>query len=322
MRNFCSVELARLRSDGFRALAWATLLLFFLGGTVYLAEDKLILAVFKMLAGAPLFLGLLIGAYSAAFFLRALAWRALLPPGAPAVGTLLRQLMVALFVNHILPVNLGEVARIYLARRARVPLSAAVSSVVLARTIDLGSLALLACLGGLFIPEAVSWSQPAALLAAAWIALALIWFVFWPRLRGTYRAEAFPSGGIRSLLARAVDSVRPPQLIWATCMTLPSWALEASVLWTVMRLLGHPISPMASVAVTALVLLGQVVRFTPGGVGTYELSMSTALALLGQPAEVALGAAVLTHGFKFAYAYAIGGGALWWELPRSWNSPS
>ncbi|MFQ5896529.1 MAG: YbhN family protein, partial [Nitrospinota bacterium] len=230
------------------------------------------------------------------------------------VGALFRQLMVALFINHLLPIRLGEAARMYLSHQAGVPMPTAVASVVLARAIDLGSLALLVCVGGLLLSAAVTWSHAAAAMAIAWLALAGLWFLLWPRLAVAPRAAAPRPCGLRRALARAADCARPRQLLVATCLTLPSWLLEASVLWTVMRALGHPISPLASVAVTAAVLLGQVIHLTPGGVGTYELTMATALVVLGQPGRVALSAAVLAHGFKFAYAYAVGAGALWWEM--------
>ena len=72
------------------------------------------------------------------------------------------------------------------------------------------------------------------------------------------------------------------------------------------RALGLELSLAAAAAVTAFTILFQVVHFTPGGIGVYEASMTAALQAQGMPGGEALTLAVLTHGLKFAYSFALG----------------
>ena len=72
------------------------------------------------------------------------------------------------------------------------------------------------------------------------------------------------------------------------------------------RALGLELSLAAAAAVTAFTILFQVVHFTPGGIGVYEASMTAALQAQGMPGGAVLTLAVLTHGLKFAYSFALG----------------
>ena len=67
-------------------------------------------------SGDPLLLLVVAAVYTLAFWLRALAWRGLLTSAA-STARLFSILQVSLFLNHVLPLRAGEVARPALAAR-------------------------------------------------------------------------------------------------------------------------------------------------------------------------------------------------------------
>ena len=73
--------------------------------------------------------------YSGAFFMRALAWKALMVSRAN-VFQLFVALQAGLLVNHIAPLKLGEFARTFLATRSGVPLAESATTTAVARVLD------------------------------------------------------------------------------------------------------------------------------------------------------------------------------------------
>jgi uncharacterized membrane protein YbhN (UPF0104 family) len=93
-------------------------------------------------------------------------------------------------------------------------------------------------------------------------------------------------------------------------LTAASWLLEGTVVFGVMDAFGHPIGPLQAVWANSMTIIGQVLQVTPGGLGTYETTLTAALTLLGIPGRVSYMAALLSHGYKFLFAYISGGLAL------------
>jgi hypothetical protein len=89
-------------------------------------------------------------------------------------------------------------------------------------------------------------------------------------------------------------------------LVLPSWMLEAGVLWAVSQAAGAQVSVAAAVAVTSFTIVFQAVQITPGNIGVYEATMTAGLVAVGTPAEVALTLATVTHALKFVYSYVSG----------------
>jgi hypothetical protein len=84
----------------------------------------------------PLGLTVALGAFLAAFALRAGAWRAMVPslPFAQALAAI----HVAVGANHVLPLRLGEGLRVVsVVRRARLSVAVATASTVTLRTADM-----------------------------------------------------------------------------------------------------------------------------------------------------------------------------------------
>ncbi|MFN2556363.1 MAG: YbhN family protein [Nitriliruptorales bacterium] len=229
----------------------------------------------------PLPLMAALAAYTVGFGLRAAAWLPLLP--APvAWHRRFRAILAMLAANHTLPGPVGEVVRARMVTSADLPLRGALTSVAVARVVDLFSVGFLLGLSAVVAGDAPHWARwgaPAAVMAPA--------LVVWVARR-------------RGLMVGAIRFAR------ATAWALPSWALEAGVVFAVANSAGWPLSPASALLVTCTSLLAQVVAILPGGIGTYEAGMTTGLVALGVPAPDALAVAVVTHGVKFLFAFAAG----------------
>ena len=254
----------------------------------------------------PLWLVGLVAAYTAAFWLRAVAWRCLLG-NAGSVYRLFVALQTTLLANHVLPFKLGELARPMVAERSGVPLARAIATSAVARMLDFAALVAIAAGAGLLASLSAAndglWMRGLILPGVALVAGGGILLAF--RLRGfaarlpqpVRRIVVEVQGQLRELSARKV--------VLAALWTLPSWMLEAAVLLAVARVLGVELSIPAAMAITAFTILFQVFHFTPGGIGVYEGTMAGGLYALGIPFEEGLAIAALTHALKFAYSYTI-----------------
>ncbi|MDQ4131372.1 MAG: flippase-like domain-containing protein [Actinomycetota bacterium] len=229
----------------------------------------------------PLPLLVALAAYTVGFGLRAAAWGPLVPSPVSWLQRF-RAILAMLAANHALPGPVGEVVRARLVTSASLPLTAALTSVAAARVVDVFAVGFLLGLSALLAGDAPGWARWGSPAAVAVPAL-----VLWVAQR---RGLRFGAGR----LARAVG--------WA----LPSWALEAGVVYAVASSSGWELSPASALLVTCTSLLAQAVAVLPGGIGTYEAGMTTGLVALGIPAPDALAVAVVTHGVKFLYALAAG----------------
>lgn len=226
----------------------------------------------------PLPLLAALAAYTLGFGLRAAAWGPLLPSPVPW-RLRFRALLAMLAANHTLPGPVGEVVRARLVTSARLPFSRALASVAAARVVDVFAVGCLLGLSALLAGEAPGWARWASPVAVAVPALII--------LVARRRGLRFP-------------------IVRAAAWALPSWALEAGVVFVVAGSAGISLSPPAALLVTCTSLLAQVVAVLPGGIGTYEAGMTTGLVALGVPVSDALAVAVVTHGVKFVYALVAG----------------
>jgi uncharacterized membrane protein YbhN (UPF0104 family) len=260
-------------------------------------------AAVELAPGEPLPVVAAATAYSAAFWLKAVAWQRLLIATVPPCR-LFSILQAGLFLNHALPLKAGEVSRPYLAAKRGVPVMEAVSTTLVARMGDFAALALIATIalsfGPLSLASSVALAGAAAVLAGA--ALLLVTAGLWTPSFVPRRLVPL----LESLRA-ALRDIGPSRLFQAAPLVIASWLLEGAVLFSAAQLLGSDVSLRLAIGATAFTVLFQVVQVTPGGIGVYETSMTSVLALQGVPADEALALAVLSHGLKFAYSFAVGG---------------
>ena len=253
----------------------------------------------------PELLAALLVSYTAAFALRAVAWRRLMTSAAGTFG-LFTSIQAALLANHLLPFKLGEAARPLLAARRGVPLGEAAATTAVARLLDFGCLILIAAVCGALVTSLDgrgdwlrSLAIPIVVVLGAGAALTLLRYRTFDRFVPEMLRDRLVS--LRAQLARISAGRVAKAALW----TLPSWILEAGVLLVAAQALGAEITVPAAIAVTAFTILFQVFHVTPGGIGVYEASMTGGLYAMGIPWEQGLALAVLTHGLKFAYSYTV-----------------
>jgi uncharacterized membrane protein YbhN (UPF0104 family) len=239
--------------------------------------------------------------YTAAFVLRAVAWNRLM--AVPATQEMFWILQTSLFLNHVLPVKAGEIARILLAARRGADLADATTTTVLSRVLDLVCLLLLAT--ALF--AAMAPVMPGSIVLPTLCVAALAGGLL--AVRNMRRGRI--AGWMDSIkpvrrFREALSQIAPRAVLGAGAWTFGAWLLEGIAVYTVLRAAGCDVAVYGAIAATAFTVLFQTVHFTPGGIGVYEASMATALSAYGVPFEEALAFALVTHGVKFSYALTVG----------------
>ena len=271
----------------------------------YLADWSQLKQAVAQLGGQPWLLAVLALAYTGAFVLRSIAWRAL-STGSIGIYQLFVSIQAGLLVNHLTPLKLGEIVRPLLAARQGMTIAEAAATTAVARYLDFAALLAIAAvvgtaaslttgtqlwLEGLALPAGVILGCGGTLLA----------------MRHSLGFGRFPRP-VRTrleLLQNQLRQLSAKRIAHATLWTLPSWVLEAAVILVAAEALGVELSVTAAIAVTAFTILFQVFHVTPGGIGVYEAVMTGALYAHGVPWEQGLALAVTTHGLKFAYSYTV-----------------
>ena len=289
-----AVGLRRIRrTAGLLAVAVA------LGYLARVADADALRTACVALTSHPLGLAVALLAYAAAFALRVVGWRRVLP--ALGAGQAWAALHVSLLGNHVLPFRLGEALRVSsVVRRTRIPVAAATASAVTLRAADLLAVLALAAVGAprLLGELAGRWAFVIAAVVLVAAAAGVAWLVVLRR-RG------------------AVDVRLPGATVAATA--LAAWCLESVVMWQAARWAGVDLSPAEAVAVTAVTIAAQTVAVTPGGIGSYEAAATAAMVLLDAPADAALAGALTAHAVKTAYSLVVGAVALVVPAPTYWG---
>ncbi|MCB9453386.1 MAG: flippase-like domain-containing protein [Anaerolineaceae bacterium] len=240
---------------------------------------------------------------------RAMRWRVLLSGGLP-LKRAFSMMNVAYLANNVLPLRIGELARIYLATRADppVPTFKSASTIVVERLLDLLSMVVLVALVltvGPLPPEiqaAGLFSAVVALvgfacliflarnraLAGRWVQRLVHWLPFLNRINPDKRLDDILDGLVPLTQLRTLAQVFG--------LTAISWGFSLAAGYILM----FAFYPQGDWAATALYIAAAAfaiaVPAVPGNVGPYELSIIGALAALGYTeTETALAFAVVVH---------------------------
>lgn len=272
-----------------------------------IGDGAQLISAAKGLWERPAYLSVFLLTYTVAFFLRALAWRLLMPTG-PSVYRLFAILQIALLANHLFPTKAGEFIRIGILSRRGVPVGSAASSTLLARLIDFTVVCLMALvlapLAGIRLDTLMSLlALPMAALLFGALGLYVV-----ASGKALPLSSRLPAGVVKvvqeaRLSLIAISGVR---LLAVFVVVVPSWLLEAGALWSVAQAAGVPLSLTVAIGATAFTIAFQGFQFTPGGLGVYEASLTGILVLIGVDPAAALALALATHALKFAYSYLVG----------------
>lgn len=247
------------------------------------------------LKDSPILLLIMFTGYLSAFWLRALGWQMYLSRKI-SISHCMYGLFYSLFFNHLLPVKAGDLIRIgYLASlKTGIRKKEIIESVVVLRVYDLFVLGAISLGFGALIGVRLA---PHNFYAFAGIICSGLFLIY------LLRSRIPILNGTASHLLRNSLSVKSAVIF---LLVASSWMLEAAVVYgTALSFSVHP-KVWHSIWVNSLTIAGQVFHFTPGGLGTYEAAMSSALAAIGITPAVALQIAIISHLFKFVFSYLAG----------------
>lgn len=238
--------------------------------------------------------------YSAAFVLRAFAWRLYLQ-NKVSLQKCLAGLLYSLFINHLSPLKVGDAVRAAVFKNDKeVTLGQAAHSVVVLRVLDMLILVIFSGTGLLYLYGKLQVNLPVlAVLAMAAAAVFITIKIKFP----VFLKEQI------SQLKQGFKGLHGAVIILLVAL---SWIFEAVVIYGIAS--PESLSFMEAVWVNSVTISGQVFQVTPGGVGTYETVMTFALKITGESMKEAYEYAVISHGFKFVFSYA-GGIAAFLLLP-------
>ncbi len=252
---------------------------------------------------------------------RALRWQVLLSGDLPIKRTF-SIMNVAYLVNGVLPLRIGEVARIYLATRSTPPVPAmkTASTIIVERLLDLLGVVMMVVLalilaGGTvpdFIRASAVFSGVAALVG---------FIVLIVMARQRLLARNLLAGGLRRLGRRGetplaarittwfehfLDGLQPltqsRALFAALAWTVASWGFSAIAGYILMFTFYTQASWAATLLYIAAAAFAIAVPAVPGNLGPYEGSIYLAISAMGyaNPAGTAVAFAVLVHGVNLA----------------------
>jgi len=254
------------------------------------------------------------------FFFKGAAWRFLLLPAKKGIrlASTISVLIIGLMVNNLFPAKMGELARAYLiGEKEKLPKSLCLSTIMVEHLLDI--LVLLIFL--LLLMPLVSlppWLKTSGMMLG-FLALGMIVFLFWVMRREekflgwiNRRSARFPErfkDKIQGVLRNMVQGMRVVTgryIFYAYGSLLVMWCTVFLVCYLVMAAFGLFLPVYAPIMVIIFVAFGKVIPSSPGGIGTLHYLIIVVLMAFGINKEVALGCAILMHGFGFVTEVATG----------------
>jgi len=238
-----------------------------------------------------------------------LRWRGLFPTAfRPAYGAAFTAMMAGYLYNNILPARAGELVRVHMiGRRAQLPRSAALGTVVLERTLDL--VVLLALLAFVVVNQPLpGWVAYAGKVVAmlAFVALFVIVLlgIFGEKILAfvisrlgflpppvLFRIDA--SG--RAFVSGISALLNFSHLSYFFVLTAAAWILELMLVYALAQAFRLDLGLMNLLFVMLAIALGTMVPASPGYVGTFEVFGASALSLLGVSGGAALAFVLALH---------------------------
>jgi uncharacterized protein (TIRG00374 family) len=255
-----------------------------------------------------------------AFFLKAAGWRYLLMPAKKEVRlkSTVTVLIIGLMVNNLFPAKMGELARAYLiGEKERLPKTLCFSTIMVEHLLDV--LVLMIFL--LILMPLVSlplWLRTSGTLIG-FVALSLILALFL-----VVRREEKFLGWISRLLGRVPHRFRVRiqeilqnvlqgmrvvtgrYILYAFGSLLAMWTTIFVVAHLLMASFGLFLPFTAPIMVIIFTAFGKIIPSSPGGIGTLHYLILVVLMSFGISKEIALGCAILMHGFGFLFEVGAG----------------
>jgi uncharacterized protein (TIRG00374 family) len=301
----------------------AGLLAFFLHGV----ELRKVWAATRQAEGRLLVLAVVLTLVN--YALRAFRWQYLLAPIGPTrFSTAFQTTLIGFAASFLLPARPGEILRPYLlARKERLPPTAAFATIILERLLDLVTVLLLF---GVFViavdpaslsadPELYGRVKAGGLLAAAASMAGLgLFFVLagHPERLGAWalRVERVLPQKLARIVAGFVETFaqglavmrQPGRLLVSLILSFPLWLSIAAGIWVTSRAFHMTFGYLGSFLVMTLLVVGVAVP-TPGQIGGFHAMYKVAVVNFYNVSEpTAVGAAIVLHAISFVPVTLLG----------------
>ena len=199
-------------------------------------------------------------------------------------------------VNLIVPARLGDFVRVLILKHEyNVSYSEGVSSLVVERVFDIFTVSLLGALALFFVVNVPAWFYTVIVLPLVAGVLFFLFLLFMGKFSSKNRYIAIFLTMLHEI-KRASLSLKAIILLGGSSIVI--WLLDVLVCVSVVMMFQQDI-PFA-IIVLAIVIgnLVKAIPLTPGGVGTYEISLAITFGLAGVDPAVATLIAVIDHLIK------------------------
>lgn len=256
-------------------------------------EGHMFLSHFRMMTNNPDKLAIMFAIYGASFWLRALAWKWYVGKNIP-LTVYLKGLLMSLFINHLVPVKVGDIVRIaILAKQKEISIDESVHSVAVMRILDMLILFLFSACGAYVYLKQIPFHDSFLILLGVGGIAAIV-------------LRKWNSTFIHKHVHMFMKVVTGRLGLCILGVVALSWFCEAIMIYEISKVLGMSLSIFQSVWVNSVTVSGQVFQMAPGGLATYEAVMAFAITRLVPIWDQAYTAALLTHAFKFIFSYIVG----------------
>jgi uncharacterized protein (TIRG00374 family) len=282
----------------------------------------------------PYWIGLTVICVVAVALLKTARWRFLYPPSAksPSLGSLFSTLMIAQMLNVLIPIRLGEVARIGLMCQEEQPASVTAGTIVVEKSLDMLAAGLLVLIISL-LAAAPDWLKleigasialSGSLLLAGLLALWRGRHWFSQLLTRVLNSQTWLSPKWRERALRAVTGVldslavltNPLHSLTVICLTTLSWLV--SMVTILAMLVAFDLSLGWEVAVTLMlaIQLSNLVPTPPALIGIIGAVTEATLGWFDVPRPTAAAAGVLLNIVLVGPLVLMGGWAAWTRFLR------
>ena len=288
-----------------------------LAGVVFVIEPDQILASIRSALWERLLLG---GLFIALYMvLRAVRWRYLLNNAVP-VGKVFHIQNIGYMLTQLLPFRVGDAARaVLIGQSTPASTSQGFSTMVVERLLDMLLMVFLLPLVVTQVTAVPDWLQSTARLSGVLAGLGMLALVILAGKRPLARQFAtkflnlLPIRNQSTWLDRLDDLLAGLNVLthWRTGLTLAglsvlTWA--PIILAYVQIMQAVHLQPTATMAVFVMVAgaFSVAAPSSPGQIGVFHAGVTTAMALLGQPAAPSASLAVLYHAVNFGVMILLG----------------
>lgn len=218
-------------------------------------------------------------------------WRLVMPPVTRAsLLSTLRSLLVGIVGNIVLPLKAGEGVRaVTVAKLGHVPMTSAVTSVLLDRVFDFAAFPVFVALASLFVtlpPSVLRFRHWALLVLAIGVPVcALVAWYLHRRHRRPGAAGRHPDDTLSRIIEGLSVFGERRRLFPAAGAALLAWFMRTLVIWCMLRAFGLSLPSAAAVTALVVVNLSIAAVAAPGNLAVFELSAAGALALWGVAPE-------------------------------------